>query len=87
MVRIRLARRGAKKKPFYRVVAADSRAPRDGKFIEILGYYNPMTDPVDINLKLDRIDHWIGSGAQPSDTAARLIQRARAAAEAAGEQA
>ena len=83
MVRIRLTRMGAKKRPFYRMVAADSRAPRDGRFIEQLGYYDPMRDPMVIELKLERIDHWLSHGAQPSDTAAKLIKRARAAAEAA----
>lgn len=78
MVRIRLTRMGAKKQPFYRVIAADSRAPRDGRFIEQLGYYNPMNADKTLKLDLDRIDHWIGHGAQPSDTAARLIKRARA---------
>jgi small subunit ribosomal protein S16 len=80
MVRIRLTRRGAKKKPFYRVVAADSRSPRDGRFIEQLGYYDPMKEPFILKLDLDRIDHWIGKGAQPSETVARLITRARTAA-------
>ena len=77
MVRIRLARMGRKRNPFYRVVAADSRAPRDGKFIEILGTYNPMTDPMELNFKMERIEHWINHGAQPSDTVARLIERVR----------
>ena len=83
MVRLRLTRRGAKKKPFYRVVAADSRSPRDGRFIEQLGYYDPMKDPFILKLDLERIDHWISHGAQPSETVARLIARARAASEAA----
>jgi small subunit ribosomal protein S16 len=77
MVRIRLARMGRKRNPFYRVVAADSRAPRDGKFIEILGTYNPMKDPMELNFKMDRIEHWINHGAQPSDTVSRLIKRVR----------
>ena len=80
MVRIRLTRRGAKKRPFYRVVAADSRAPRDGRFIEQLGYYDPMKTPKDIKLDLERIDYWISQGAQPSDTVNHLIAKARAAA-------
>ncbi len=83
MVRIRLTRRGAKKKPFYRVVAADSRAPRDGRFIEQLGYYDPMKDPHVVKLDLDRVDYWISKGAQPSDTVRHLIARCRAEAEAA----
>ena len=77
MVRIRLARMGRKRRPFYRVVAADSRAPRDGKFIEILGTYNPMTDPMELKFDLERIQHWIDHGAKPSDTVARLIERVR----------
>lgn len=78
MVRIRLTRKGAKKKPFYRVVAADSRSPRDGRFIEQLGYYDPMKDPHVVKLDLDRIDYWVGQGAQPSETVARLIEKYRA---------
>ena len=77
MVRIRLTRRGAKKRPFYRVVAADQQAPRDGRFIEQLGYYNPMVDPSEIKLDLERIDYWMGQGAQPTDTVKMLIKRAR----------
>ena len=76
MVKIRLARMGRKKRPFYRVVAADSKSPRDGRFIEILGTYNPMTQPSTINLKRERIDYWIGVGAQPSDTVKRLLKSA-----------
>ncbi|MEN9786064.1 MAG: hypothetical protein RLZZ299_1328 [Pseudomonadota bacterium] len=79
MVRIRLARLGAKKKPFYRVVVADSRAPRDGAALEILGHYNPMTQPATVQIDLARADHWIGHGAQPSETVANLLKRARAA--------
>lgn len=79
MVRIRLMRRGAKKKPFYRVVAADQRCKRDGRFIEQLGHYDPMKDPFDLKLDLERVDHWMSQGAQPSETVARLITRARAA--------
>ena len=77
MVRIRLTRMGAKKRPFYRMVAADSRSPRDGRFLEQLGYYDPMREPMVINLKLDRIDHWLSVGAKPSETAEKLIARAR----------
>lgn len=79
MVRIRLTRRGAKKKPFYRVIAADSRAPRDGRFIEQLGYYDPMKSPHVVKLDLDRVDYWLGKGAQPSETVARLIEKYRSA--------
>jgi len=80
MVRIRLTRRGAKKKPFYRLVAADQRAPRDGRFIEQLGYYNPMSDPFVLKFDLERVDYWLSKGAQPTDTAKRLIERYRTAA-------
>jgi len=78
MVRIRLTRRGAKKKPFYRLVAADQRAPRDGRFIEQLGYYNPMKEPSIMKFDLERVDYWLSKGAQPTDTAAGLIERYRA---------
>ncbi len=78
MVRIRLTRRGAKKKPFYRLVASDQRAPRDGRFIEQLGYYNPMKEPMELKFDLERVDYWVSKGAQPSDTAKRLIERYRA---------
>jgi len=70
---------GAKKRPFYRVIAADARTKRDGSFIERLGYYDPMKQPFELKLDLERVDHWIGQGAQPSDTVARLIKRAREA--------
>ena len=72
-VRIRLQRHGAKKRPFYRVVAADQRAPRDGRFIELLGTYDPLQDPPAIRLKKDRVDYWLGVGADPSDTAKWII--------------
>jgi len=86
MVRLRLTRMGRKKQPFYRIVAADSRAPRDGRFIEILGHYNPMTQPAVIKVDLDRVDYWLGVGASPSDTVNGLIKRARGGNEAAEEQ-
>lgn len=76
-VKIRLARAGAKKAPFYRVVAADSRAPRDGRFIEILGRYNPRTNPSTIEMDVEKIDAWIAKGAQPSETVAKLLLIAR----------
>jgi len=79
MVRIRLARMGAKKKPFYRIVVADSRSPRDGRAIESLGYYNPMTEPSTLKVDLEKADAWVKNGAQPSETVANLITRARAA--------
>ena len=81
MVRIRLKRMGRKFKPFYRVVAADSRSKRDGRHIEVLGYYNPMTEPMTIEMKMDRIDYWLSVGAQPSDTVASLIKRHKAKSE------
>ena len=80
-VRIRLARHGRKKRPFYRVVAADSRMPRDGRYIERLGHYDPMAEPAEIRLDLERVDYWLGVGASPSDTVAGLIDKARASAE------
>lgn len=78
MVRIRMARMGAKKKPFYRVVVADSRAPRDGRFLEQIGYYDPMQNPKRIQIDLSRVDHWLSVGAQPSDTVRSLIANMRA---------
>lgn len=80
-VRLRLARMGRKKRPFYRIIAADSRCPRDGRFIERLGYYDPMKEPVDIKVDLERVDYWLGVGASPSDTVNSLIKKARAAVE------
>lgn len=76
-VKIRLARAGAKKAPFYRLVAADSRAPRDGRFIEILGRYNPRTDPSLIEIDIEKVDAWLAKGALPTETAAKLIAIAR----------
>ena len=73
MVRIRLRRTGKKKQPSYRVVVADSESPRDGRFIEILGHYNPRTDPPTIEIDADRARYWLSVGAQPSDAAARLL--------------
>ena len=72
--RIRLARVGSKKNPIYRVVVADSRSPRDGRFIEIVGRYNPQTDPSTIDLDGDKIKDWISKGAQPSDSVKRLMK-------------
>jgi small subunit ribosomal protein S16 len=72
-VKIRLRRIGAKKHPFYRLVVADSRSPRDGKFIEILGTYDPMTEPVRLNLDQDKIKAWLQKGARPSDTARAFL--------------
>ncbi|MDP2328226.1 MAG: 30S ribosomal protein S16 [Dehalococcoidia bacterium] len=75
MLKIRLRRTGQKHQPSYRVVVADKDAPRDGKFIEILGHYNPRTEPVTFEVKADRVQHWIGVGAQPSDTVHRLLHQ------------
>jgi small subunit ribosomal protein S16 len=72
--RIRLARVGSKKNPIYRVVVADSRSPRDGRFIEIVGRYNPQTQPSTIDLDTDKIKDWISKGAQPSDSVKRLMK-------------
>ncbi|MDO9556998.1 MAG: 30S ribosomal protein S16 [Coriobacteriia bacterium] len=76
-VKIRLARAGAKKAPFYRVVAADSHAPRDGRFIEILGRYNPRTQPSTVELDVEKVDAWLAKGAQPTETVAKLIAIAK----------
>ena len=76
-VKIRLARHGAKKRPYYRIVVADARAPRDGKFIEEFGRYNPCVDPSMIKFDLEKVDKWIANGAQPTDTVARLLETAR----------
>ncbi len=75
MVRLRLRRMGAKKAPFYRVVAADASSPRDGRFIEVLGHYNPTKNPQIIELKEDRVMYWLGVGAQPSETVRSLFRK------------
>ena len=75
MVKIRLRRLGAKKAPFYRVVVADSRFPRDGRFIEEIGTYNPLTDPVEIKIDSERAQQWIKNGAQPTDTVRALLKK------------
>ena len=75
MVRLRLRRIGAKKQPSYRVVAADKESPRDGRFLEALGHYNPRTEPATITLKEDRIFHWLSVGAQPSEAVERLFNQ------------
>jgi small subunit ribosomal protein S16 len=75
-VKIRLKRMGAKKSPFYRVVVADSRSPRDGRFIEEIGYYNPLTDPAVIKIDEEKAAQWVKNGAQPSDIVKKLFARA-----------
>lgn len=74
-VKIRLRRMGAKKAPFYRVIVADSRAPRDGRFIDELGYYNPTTEPVTVKIDAEKAANWIKNGAQPSETVKRLLDK------------
>ena len=74
-VKIRLKRMGMKKKPFYRVIIADDRSPRDGRFIEEIGYYNPMTSPAEININGERAKYWVGVGAQPTDTVRILLKK------------
>ena len=74
-VKIRLRRMGAKKAPFYRVVVADSRYPRDGRFIEVIGTYNPMTEPAEIKIDADKAKTWIKNGAQPTDTVKVLLKK------------
>ena len=77
-VKIRLRRMGKKKQPHYRIVVADSRSPRDGRFVENLGYYNPVTHPARLRVDLERVDYWLGEGAIPSRTVASLVGKARA---------
>jgi len=77
MLTLRLARHGAKKSPFYRLVATDSRNPRDGRFIEIVGHYNPVVPSKPLVVKMDRVQHWIDLGATPSATVARLLKTHR----------
>ncbi len=74
-VKIRLRRTGAKKAPSYRVVVADSRYPRDGRFIEELGYYNPLTEPATIKIDIEKAEGWIKNGAQPTDTVKALLKK------------
>jgi small subunit ribosomal protein S16 len=76
---IRLRRHGAKKKPFYRIVVADSRAPRDGRFVDQIGTYDPAFDPPKVTLKKDEVDRWIKAGAKPSETVRKLIRQASGA--------
>ena len=74
-VKIRLKRMGSKKRPFYRVVVADSRSPRDGRFIETVGTYNPLTEPEQVTLKEEAIMNWLSNGAQPSDTVRNILSK------------
>ena len=75
MVKMRLRRMGAKKAPFYRVVVADSRYPRDGRFIEEIGYYNPQTEPAEIKIDADKAKTWLANGAQPTETVKSLLKK------------
>ena len=75
-VKIRLRRMGAHKAPFYRVVVADSRSPRDGKFIEEIGYYNPLTEPVEFKVNEEKVNKWLANGAQPTEVVKRLFANA-----------
>ncbi len=74
-VKIRLRRMGAKKAPFYRIVVADSRYPRDGRFIEEVGYYNPMTNPADVKIDAEKVQKWLDSGALPTETVKSLLTK------------
>ena len=74
-VKIRLTRIGAKKAPFYRVVVADGRYPCDGRFIEEIGYYNPMTDPIEVKIDAEKAKKWLGNGAQPTETVKALLKK------------
>ena len=75
MVKIRLTRMGQKKAPFYRVVVADSRYPRDGRFIEEIGYYNPLTEPAEVKIDADLAKKWLANGAQPTETVKDLLKK------------
>ena len=75
MVKIRLRRMGAKKAPFYRIIVADSRSPRDGRFIEEVGYYNPMSNPVELKVDAEKVEKWLNNGAQPTDTVKALLKK------------
>ena len=79
MLAIRLTRTGSKKKPFYRVIVTDSRSARDSSYVEVLGHYNPRTNPETLDIKRDRLDHWLKAGANPSDTVRTLVARMPAA--------
>ena len=74
-VRIRLSRMGSNKRPFYRIVVADSRAPRDGRFVEVIGTYNPRTEPVEVQVDSERLQTWLTKGAEPTDTVRSLLKK------------
>lgn len=84
-VKIRLARHGAKKRPFYRIVVADSECPRDGRFLENVGTYNPLRDPAEVTLKTDRVQYWLQQGAIPTDTVRNLLKKEGVGAQVAAE--
>jgi small subunit ribosomal protein S16 len=75
VIKLRLRRMGAKKRPSYRIVAADSRSPRDGRFIEVIGTYDPLTDPATVKINEERARHWLSNGAQPTETVRTLLRR------------
>ena len=78
MLKIRLRRMGAKKAPFYRIVVADSRAPRNGDFVEEIGYYNPLSNPIELNVDNEKAAAWVKNGAQPTDTVRALLKKSGA---------
>lgn len=78
MLKIRLRRMGAKKAPFYRIIVADSRAPRNGAFVEEIGYYNPIKEPAEINVDVEKARQWMKNGAQPTDTVRSLLKKSGA---------
>jgi small subunit ribosomal protein S16 len=85
VIRLRLRRMGAKKRPSYRIVAADQRSPRDGRFIETIGIYDPLTDPATVRINEERARHWLSVGAQPSDTVGDLLRKAGITRDAAAD--
>jgi small subunit ribosomal protein S16 len=86
MLAIRLRRTGSKKRPYFRIVVTDSRTARDSSFVEVLGFYNPRTKPETLEIKRDRLEHWLKNGARPSDTIRTLVSRMPAPAPVAAEQ-
>jgi small subunit ribosomal protein S16 len=75
VIKLRLRRMGAKKRPSYRIVAAESNSPRDGRFIEVVGFYDPLTDPATVKINAERARHWLSVGAQPTDTVRNILRR------------